>query len=667
LLAGSGSEASDKPASEVVLAERGKSDFTIVLGADAGETARFAAEELQRYLKEISGALLPIVTQAAAGQKTIALREAARSSGRFALPQIEEPFDGYRVSLGSKGAEIVGQSPRGILYGVYELLERLGCRWFYPRHDAKDPEIIPQRPRLTLAPFEYEVASPPAIRTFMIRGIPPDAEEMALRDVDWAAKARYNAIEHVRLWLDENGNLRKSAPDGKVGDLLRAIRRRGLLSFGIGHAFRLFLPTETYLESHPEWFGLKGGKRVPHRGGGAQFCWSNPDAVHTFVDNVVAWLKAGPAVNVLKIGAEDGLPACECERCKSLNPADWYQQIANQITARAAELNPKLMVMTPVGYPPLRLPPKSTKPHPRLHAMYEHWGRDQSISFDDPRYPAADVDRWQAATDGRLSVLLYYGGLMTSPPVPPPYTKTFTGDRAFMLRRTPEGFFALQFPKRTWWTTGFNNYLMGRAGYDVRLDPGAVLEDYCRAYYGPAAAPMLRYYRELAGDVAFSYRVARSTRGTRPTASVRDADRDRLRALARVLEEARKAAGQAPYDYRVSKAVAVHDYLDTLRQSRDHRAAVMSAVEARTTGAPAPSREDLDKIIAAEEALLAGDRKRLETMPPGTYDPLLARITGRAGVGALKRAVAGQKAGLKEPGERTAEEGAQLIDQLRAR
>ena len=47
----------------------------------------------------------------------------------------------------------------------------------------------------------------------------------------------------------------------------------------------------------------------------------------------------------------------------------------------------------------------------------------------------------------------------------------------------------------------------------------------------------------------------------------------RLRALGRFLDQAQKsAAGHAPYDYRVSKAVAVHDYLDSLRQSRDHRA-----------------------------------------------------------------------------------------------
>jgi hypothetical protein len=355
------------------------------------------------------------------------------------------------------------------------------------------------------------------------------------------------------------------------------------------------------------------------------------DAVGTFVNNVVMWLRTGPALDVLKLGAEDALPACGCNRCRSLNPADWYLGIANRIADSAAAVNPKLMILSPVGYPPLQLPPKNTKPQPRLHAMYEHWGRNQTVSLDDPRYPADAADKWRAAYDGRMSVLLYYSGLMTSPAVPPPYTRTFAGDRAFMLRAAPEGFYAIQFPEATWWMTGFNNYLMGQAGYDKRIDPGAILDDYARAYFGPAAAPMLRYYRDLADDVAFSYRVAR---GAKAPAAERAADGKRLEALGRVLQQAEKAAvGQAPYDYRVSKVLALHDYLQSLQASRDHRAVLIAAIEARRTGAPAPSREEIDQAIASEEAILAEDKTRAQDdaprhlhRPDGLADRPLGRI-----------------------------------------
>ena len=47
--------------SQHVLASNGKSDWKIVVGADAIAPERHAAEELQHFLQEISGARLPIV------------------------------------------------------------------------------------------------------------------------------------------------------------------------------------------------------------------------------------------------------------------------------------------------------------------------------------------------------------------------------------------------------------------------------------------------------------------------------------------------------------------------------------------------------------------------------------------------------------------------------
>src|ERR1700753_559415 len=45
-----------------VLVEKGKSAYRIVIGTNALPSEKYAAEELQQYLKKISGAKLPIVT-----------------------------------------------------------------------------------------------------------------------------------------------------------------------------------------------------------------------------------------------------------------------------------------------------------------------------------------------------------------------------------------------------------------------------------------------------------------------------------------------------------------------------------------------------------------------------------------------------------------------------
>ena len=43
-----------------MLADKGQSEYRIVLGADASESEKWAAEELQHWLEEATGAALPI-------------------------------------------------------------------------------------------------------------------------------------------------------------------------------------------------------------------------------------------------------------------------------------------------------------------------------------------------------------------------------------------------------------------------------------------------------------------------------------------------------------------------------------------------------------------------------------------------------------------------------
>ena len=49
---------------EVTLAAKGESQYRIIVPAEAIPAERYAAEELQRYLEKMSGAKLPIVTDA---------------------------------------------------------------------------------------------------------------------------------------------------------------------------------------------------------------------------------------------------------------------------------------------------------------------------------------------------------------------------------------------------------------------------------------------------------------------------------------------------------------------------------------------------------------------------------------------------------------------------
>ena len=54
----------EAPGKKIIIAENGKSVYRIVVSRDASPSERHAADELQKFLAEISGATLPIVDDA---------------------------------------------------------------------------------------------------------------------------------------------------------------------------------------------------------------------------------------------------------------------------------------------------------------------------------------------------------------------------------------------------------------------------------------------------------------------------------------------------------------------------------------------------------------------------------------------------------------------------
>lgn len=110
----------------LVLARDGRSEYAIVLAAQPSQAERFAAEELAAFLKRGTGAELPIVAEPeCVGGRGIFLGPTALAAkhGMDAAGWGEEEW-GIRAADGH--LIVTGGRPRGTLYGVYELLERVG-------------------------------------------------------------------------------------------------------------------------------------------------------------------------------------------------------------------------------------------------------------------------------------------------------------------------------------------------------------------------------------------------------------------------------------------------------------------------------------------------------------------------------------------------------------
>jgi Glycosyl hydrolase family 67 N-terminus len=151
-------------AQEPSLVNGGQAQAVIVVGRDAGEFHRWVAGELQKYLKKLSGAELPIVASdqvpahkplivvggpqanplAAAAERKQLARFAGLKSDGFVLKRIE--LGGVPVLLAG------GNDDAATMYAAYELLERLGIVFQLTN------DIIPQqKPDLTLPALDVRM------------------------------------------------------------------------------------------------------------------------------------------------------------------------------------------------------------------------------------------------------------------------------------------------------------------------------------------------------------------------------------------------------------------------------------------------------------------------------------------------------------------------------
>ena len=137
----------DLQAASRVLFDKGHSDYIIRLCAEPTPAERHAAEELQRFLKEIAGAELPIREAGVLSERAILVgRDAEAERLVPGVDWVKLGDEGLVVRTSGPHLLLAGGRPRGTLYAVYSFLEDdLGCRWFAP-----DCSRIPKRPRLVV-------------------------------------------------------------------------------------------------------------------------------------------------------------------------------------------------------------------------------------------------------------------------------------------------------------------------------------------------------------------------------------------------------------------------------------------------------------------------------------------------------------------------------------
>lgn len=598
-----------------ILATSSKTDWHIRLSAKSGPVERFASEELHGYFRKITGAELSARN---GGKKSIILG-LRKDLSSHNLPEPKNGADGYSLVITPGKIVVAGDTPRGVLYGIYDLLERMGCRWYVPNCDPKDPEVVPNSPNLSVPVGNWTEASPFEDRIYWLSGLAfKIREKQALAQIDFAAKNRFNTLS----WQCEADKIDSDLTEMQSKGVFDAMDKRGLVMHGPGHSFPYFMPTDKYFKDHPEWFGMRDGKRQPHGGifPATNFCMSNEAAVEQFIVNIEEFVRKHPQFKRLDLLPIDGGISCDCPECSKNTPTDQALIVYNKVAERVAKVAPDVMVDCVPGYSVLEKPPVKVRPHDRLSATYAHWGRNHRTSYLDDDYPRKkELLEWISVFK-RFWICSYYAANSHEPFTGPPYLHALQGDTEFMLAHGVCGAFVLEYPQGFWWNNAFNIRVSSiYPYYHPERDPDSELRDYAFRYYGPKAGSLVYEYLLTTGGNKHLESSYRASRG--------DAIPEDMVFLGRMQALLKRAADLArddpTYAYRVHKLGVGLELLLHFGPGRGKVVEAEKAAEAFVEGKG--TAEDARKKIAEARAFadeVIAHARKLETENPdsGTMD-----------------------------------------------
>lgn len=451
----------------VILAENGQTEYFIVVAENASPSTRHGAAELQHYLREITGAVFPVQTDAVAmGAHEIILGDSQH------LRQLDTQVDfealgdeGYVLRSVGPHLVIAGGALRGNLYGVYGLLEdHLGCKWF-----TTTVSRVPKTPRLKLGPIDetrvpvLEYREPFVIDCF---------------DGDWCARNRMNSSAAS---LEE--------------------KHGGKVRFGNGmfvHTFDHLVPPATWFDAHPEYFAEVGGKRIKDR---TQLCCTNPDVARIVIEEVKKRIAADPEAFVYSVSQNDWDNHCECAVCQALAEKEGSQmapvlQLVNQVAEAIEEEFPGKAIET-LAYQWTRKAPKTMRPRPNviirlcsIECCFMHplatCDSEQNRAF------RQDAEDWAKVAD-RLWVWDYVTSFRHYL-VPFPNLRLRDDNIQFFIKNNVVGIF-----EQDVYTTlsgEFNElsgYLNAKLLWDPNYGEDRAINEFLEAVYGRAAKPIREY------------------------------------------------------------------------------------------------------------------------------------------------------------------------------
>jgi len=455
------------------LARDGKTNYQIVIGKDAHYGEELAAKELALFLKQITGAEFRISRDNEPEQDfEIVLGDTTRKSQQNVPEELKtNNWEGFAIFREGAKLYIMGNIPRGTLYGVYDLLDvELGVRFL-----ADEVNHVPRKSTLELD-LESRMYAPP--------------------------------IERRTIWEPLGGDsMRRNRLNGASFTVLDT-RLGGVKVIGPNtHTFNYLVPPEEYFEEHPEYYAeIKGKRRSHYDGILTQLCVTNPEVAKIALKTLRSWL--GPEVQenpfnkyIVSVTVNDTPHFCQCAKCRAVNKEEGVEEGAtimrfvNHLASQLAEEYPAVSVETMIYGTSI----PRTKPVSNVIIQMVKTP-DMRYALDDPanaenREALAEFRKAQESVgQGGIYNWLWLGTYSSTSYLDPrPNLKYLAHNFRVMNDCGVIGFFAQTVQSRGLEMQALRFYLISRALWRPDIDGRKAIEEFCQLYYKDAADDVLRY------------------------------------------------------------------------------------------------------------------------------------------------------------------------------
>lgn len=441
------------------LVQDGHPSAGILCPEDATPTDKTAALELQKWVREITGATLPILYGAAPGRNII-LRTDARLGD-----------DGYWLRAKDTHVLLWGGSKRGLMNGVFALLEEdIGCRFY-----TKDFVRLPKTNTLVIAPVDRRYS--PALKL-------RDPFYSCAFDSQWSLRNRTTA-PHADVSEEYGGHVDY---DGMFV-----------------HTAAQIVPADKYFKPHSDYFAqLKDGKRSK-----LQLCATHPEVAKLAIAYVRQVLKQNTNTEILSISKNDNTTVCHCERCEQLRAeegSDMANQLVlvNQVAEAIAGEHPRVTIDTLAYLETIKVP-KTMRPRKNVAIRLCN---DSVGSWNHPFTPAAECDiaklltAWSAVHD-RIYIWDYNVNF-SHYLAPMPNLDVVAANIRFWITNRAEGVMlqgGYQGPAER---DELKSWVTSKLLWDQSRDEKALTQDFIWGYYGKAA-PALADYEALLNQLRVDF------------------------------------------------------------------------------------------------------------------------------------------------------------------